>query len=446
MSACCSRKRAAKPSCRACMNALSPLPPPAPQRAAVAARRAQVPSPMSRATSGPRPVCAPPAPSRAGPRVRAAASRGPHPDASASGPRRPRYTRIDSGYCQFSRWSMTVMRPGAMPASSTSSASTATSGSSLVSCPTSTMQSPACESASAVVVLHLAAHQAVGLRAQGASRATPPAAPVHVTTRASTREKSPHTRGARPNTDVQRAESCPTVSGPVLAAHRAHLPVALAARTRQGHEHLPLERQVQQVGQHARGAGGSRRGRCGAPSAPRRTSTAAHTTEPACAGNAWAGPERLGRLQVRRVGASPARWRRARLPPARLPAWGRAPPPLSPPAPRGVAHRHARAGPSPPRRPRAPWTGAPPPARPTVHVETGLDKGPEARLLSASCFFFVAVIRTSYSVSYAPGTRPPPTRRRAPRTARPAAQAGARHTSMVMLRRSPSCVGTVTVS
>ncbi len=55
-------------------------------------------------------------------------------------------------------------------------------------------------------------------------RPTSPADPVVVTTRSSSREKSPHTRGVRPNTEVQRAASWPSVSGPSSSPHGARWP------------------------------------------------------------------------------------------------------------------------------------------------------------------------------------------------------------------------------
>ena len=108
---------------------------------------------------------------------------------------------------------MMVMSSPGTPAPSTAAASTAASGSSLVSCPSSTMVSPACESARASWYL-ISPHTRQSTWSRSAVAATSPADPVVVTTRSSSREKSPHTRGWRPNTEVQRAASCPSVSGP----------------------------------------------------------------------------------------------------------------------------------------------------------------------------------------------------------------------------------------
>ena len=140
---------------------------------------------------------------------------------------------------------------------------------------------PACDSVKRVVVLHLAGTpaQSAWLRKRQ-SCAVGPAEPVHVTTRETARvEKSPHTRGARPNTAGAARRQLAERQRVVVGTHRAQLPVAFFGAT------PPAAR------------------------APRRLQRQASACRAACAGRARTHVER--RVEVRSAPRR-ARWRGTR--------------------------------------------------------------------------------------------------------------------------------------
>ena len=122
---------------------------------------------------------------------------------------------------QLSAWSMTMTRSSGTPALSSASARTATSGSSLTSWPSSMTASPAPASASASWYF-TSPQMRQSTPWASAARPSEPAEPVAVAAVRTGASKSPHTRGWRPKTDVQRAARRPSVSGSSPAARTAH--------------------------------------------------------------------------------------------------------------------------------------------------------------------------------------------------------------------------------